>query len=390
MERIRRLKPGTVVVSPATGNRFRVANRLGEGGYGCTYRVQRLDSWDRRIENYCLKTTTDPESWHREALFGELLNRCERAVRMYDSFPLFPPTARHGVLYCLVFEYAEHGTIRDHLASTKQGWSPVRARREMVALLKLLDQLHGAGALHRDITPMNVFVCKNKKLKLGDFGLARHVLAGKMMMASAFTPFFVSKRMAEGERRYWLPSDDVFQMGQLLAMLLRGDADSLISVKDVSKLPCNDDLHAIVAKAICARRNRFGTALDMLCALQGHDYSEAKRLESLEGKTVVFSGPLSIRRFDAEVLVRQAGASISEQVTSRVNVIVQGRRSHDYVMRHKGSNYWRRRSSSARAADLHHQRARVLQAGLAKQAATATEPTRTIRRGASRMTGRLC
>ena len=46
---------------------------------------------------------------------------------------------------------------------------------------------------------MNVFVCKNMKLKLGDFGLARHVLAGKLVAASAFTPFFVSKRMAEGE-----------------------------------------------------------------------------------------------------------------------------------------------------------------------------------------------
>ncbi len=337
MQRMRKLKTGTVVESPATGNRFIIANRLGEGGYGCAYRIQRLDSWDRRIQNYCLKTTTDPESWHREAYFGELLNGCERAIRVHDSFPLFPPTRRHGVLYCLVVEYAEHGTIRDHLASTHVGWSPVRARREIVALLKLLDQIHGAGALHRDITPMNVFVCKNMKLKLGDFGLARHVLAGKRVTASAFTAFFVSKRMAEGERRYWLPSDDVFQMGQLLAMLLRGDADSLISVKDVSKLPCNDDLHDIVAKAICARRNRFATALDMLRALQGHDYPDAQPLESLEGKTVAFTGPLSIRRFDAEVLVRQAGASISDQVTSRVNVIIQGRRCHDYVTRHKGS-----------------------------------------------------
>jgi serine/threonine protein kinase len=337
MQRMRKLKTGTVVESPATGKRYLIANRLGEGGYGCTYRVQRLDSWDRRIQNYCLKTTSDPESWHREAYFGELLNRCDRAIRVYDSFPLFPPSRRYGVLYCLVVEYAEHGTIRDHLASTERGWSPFRARREIVALLKLLDQLHGAGALHRDITPMNVFVCKNKKLKLGDFGLARHALAGKMLAASAFTPFFVSKRMADGERRYWLPSDDVFQMGQLLAMLLRGDADSLISVKDVSKLPCQDDLHAIVAKAICARRNRYATALDMLRALQGHDYTEPKPLESLEGKTVVFTGLLSLRRFDVEVLARQAGASISDQVTSRTNVIIQGRRSHDYIMRHKGS-----------------------------------------------------
>jgi len=337
MLRIRKLKAGSVIESPVTGRRFRIANRLAEGGYGCTYLVERIDSRDRRMQNYCLKTTTDPESWHREAYFGELLNRSERAIRLYDSFPLFPESRRHGVLYCLVFEYAEHGTIRDHLASTKQRWSPDRARREIIGLLKLLDQFHGAGALHRDITPMNVFVCKNHKLKLGDFGLAQHVLAGKMLRAAAFTPFFVSKRMAEGERRYWLPSDDVFQMGQLLAMLLRGDADSLIAVKDVAKLPCEADLHAIVAKAICARRNRFATALEMLRALQGHEYPERQPLETLEGKTVVFAGPLSIRRFDAEVLVRQAGASISDQVTARVNVIVQGRRSHDYVMRHKGA-----------------------------------------------------
>jgi eukaryotic-like serine/threonine-protein kinase len=337
MQGMKRLKSGTVVESPVTGKRFLISNRLGEGGFGCTYRAQQLDSWDRRIKNFCLKTTTDPESWHREAYFGELLNHCERAIRLHDSFPLFPATRRYGLMYCLVFEYAEHGSIRDHLASTNKGWSPARARREIGALLKLLDQLHGAGALHRDITPMNVFVCKNHKLKLGDFGLARTVLAGKMLPASAFTPFFVSRRMAEGERRHWLPSDDVFQMGQLLAMLLRGDADSLITVKDASKLPGEDDLNAIVAKAICARRNRFATALDMLRALQGHDYPESKPLESLEGKTVAFSGLLSIRRFDAEVLVRQAGASISEQVTSRVNVIIQGRRSHDYVMRHKGS-----------------------------------------------------
>ncbi len=334
---MRKLKPGTVVQSPATGRRYLVAKPLGEGGYGCAYRVQRLDSLDRRIQNYCLKTTTDPESWHREAYFGEILNGCDRAIRMYDSFPLFPPTKRHGVLYCLVFEYAEHGTIRDHLEATKRGWAPDRARREIVALLKVVDQLHGAGALHRDITPLNVFVCKNGKLKLGDFGLARHVLAGKMVAASVFTPFFVSKRMAEGERRYWLPSDDVFQIGQLLAMLLRGDAESLITVKDVSKLPGNDDLHAIVAKAVCARRNRFATALEMLRALKGHDFAERQPLQSLEGKTVVFTGPLTMRRFDAEVLVRQAGASISDQVTRRVSVIVQGRRSHDFVMRHKSS-----------------------------------------------------
>ena len=132
-------------------------------------------------------------------------------------------------------------------------------------------------------------------------------------------------------------------MGQLLAMLLRGDAESVISAKDAGELPCKADLHGIVAKAICARRNRFATALDMLRALQGHDYPEPQPLQSLEGKTVAFTGLLSIRRFDAEVLVRQAGASISEQVTSRVNVIIQGSALTTTSRGTRARSFWPRR-----------------------------------------------
>ena len=148
---------------------------------------------------------------------------------MYESFPFFPdPKRRHEVLYCLVSELVESGTVHDHLASTRRPWSQRRAVQEIVALLKLLDRLHGAGALHRDITPMNVFLCENRHLKLGDFGIAKHVLAGRAATATAFNPSFVSNRMALGVQRYWLASDDVYQMGQLLGMLLRGDPHTLI------------------------------------------------------------------------------------------------------------------------------------------------------------------
>jgi NAD-dependent DNA ligase len=50
----------------------------------------------------------------------------------------------------------------------------------------------------------------------------------------------------------------------------------------------------------------------------------------------VFTGPLSLRRFDAKVLVRQAGGSISKDVTKQVDVLVQGGRSPRYLNGHKG------------------------------------------------------
>lgn len=333
---MRKIKAGTIIDSPVNGSRYRVAELLGEGGFGCAYRLHRLDAKERPIGELCLKVTLDPEGWHREAYFGELLKPCDRAIRMYESFPMFPPNKRQDIRYCLVFELAEYGTILDYLDSTRKPWSSKRATEEVVALLKLLDRLHGTGALHRDITPMNVFVCRNRLLKLGDFGIARHVLAGEQATASAFNGWFVSAKMAQGRQRYWLASDDVYQMGQLLAMLLRGDPHNLIEEQHVKQLACDDELRGIIAKAIGPRKSRYENASEMLRALKGDHDSAGSCVDSLVGKTVVFTGPLPLRRFDAEVLVRQAGGSVADDVTERVDVLVQGGRSPHYSNGHKG------------------------------------------------------
>ncbi|HJZ54295.1 MAG TPA: protein kinase [Gemmataceae bacterium] len=333
---MRKIKSGTIIGSPGSGYRFQVAELLGQGGFGCAYRVHLLDAKGRPIGELCLKVTLDPEGWHHEAYFGELLRRCDRAIRMYESFPLFPARTGQDILYCLVFELAEGGTIWDYLDATRKPWSSRRAAEEITALLKLLDLLHGTGALHRDITPMNVFVCGNRRLKLGDFGIARHVLAGKQATASVFNPGFVSVKMAQRARRYWLASDDVYQMGQLLAMLLRGNPYDLIAEQDVKDLPCDDELKRIIAKAVGPRKSRYENACEMLRALKGDHGSKGPCVDSLAGKTVVFTGPLSLPRFDAEVLVRQAGGSVADDVSKRVDVLVQGGRSRFYSKGHKG------------------------------------------------------
>jgi NAD-dependent DNA ligase len=191
--------------------------------------------------------------------------------------------------------------------------------------------------LHRDITPVNVFVCKGKRLKLADFGIAKHVLAGRQGTASAFNPFFAPDLMAKGLQRYWLASDDVYQMGQLLAMLLRADPNTVISERDVESLACDEALKTIISSAICPRKTRYANANEMLRALRGDVEIVQPNVTSLDGKTVVFTGPLSsLRRFDAEVMVRQLGGSIKADVSALIDVVVQGARSRKYSNGHKG------------------------------------------------------
>src|SRR4051812_10382598 len=112
---MRAFKSGEVIKSPVSGEFYRIADLLGRGGFGSAYRLSLLDKKGNPTEELCLKTTQDSQSWHRESYFGELLRTCDRAIRMHESFPLFPATKRHDVTYCLVFELAECGTVRDYL-----------------------------------------------------------------------------------------------------------------------------------------------------------------------------------------------------------------------------------------------------------------------------------
>lgn len=309
-----------------TQRRYRLGPVIGVGGYGKAYQARDLTN----DADVCLKYTYDQLSWHREAYFGELFRRAPRVIQLYDSFPVMPKSGRGRIRYCLVLELAPFGAVADYLQRTGQGWPEARASREIMALLRVLDQLHGGSATHRDITPFNIFVCKTGVLKLGDFGIARHELAGRPSKPEAFNPDYVTRGIIDAEHRAWEAVDDVYQMGQLLAMLVLGEAKT-VRLEQLRKSRISPELKAIIKRAIGPRSSRYPDAWEMLQALRGDPIPPPSRLESLRGKRVVFAGPLSITRLDAEVLATCAGAEVLRRVTRSADVLVQGRRRAEGV-----------------------------------------------------------
>ncbi len=71
----------------------------------------------------------------------------------------------------LVFEFLEGGSLRDLL---KRGQLPYAEALQLgITLADVLDHIHGAGILHRDIKPGNIGFTATHVPKLMDFGLAR-------------------------------------------------------------------------------------------------------------------------------------------------------------------------------------------------------------------------
>ena len=234
------LFPGEVVESPEGGGRYRIDGLLGAGGFGQAFRARRLVRSTRVPPVVCIKASLHIDGWVRETYFGRLLDGHPRAIRVFDAFPLVRPGNR--VLYCLVLEYARHGDLRAFLARTGRAWRESAARREVAGLLQVLAKLHRGQLLHRDLTPMNVFVCDREALKLADFGIVRQQGDRRGVAARTHNPLAAPEEIAKRAVPMWQARDDVYQVGQLIGMLVKVDARARIRTGEVSGLACSDHL----------------------------------------------------------------------------------------------------------------------------------------------------
>jgi serine/threonine protein kinase len=340
---------GQVVTSPETRLEYRIERLLGQGGFGQVYLAERLGRSTLVPDTVCIKVSRHIDAWLREAYFGRLLDGHARAIRVFDVFPLMmsavavdpkerrqgvpvdPKERRQGVpvdgvLYCLALEYARHGDLSAFLRRDSRGWTESVTRREIAGILEVLGKLHRGQLLHRDLTPLNVFVCETRHLKLGDFGIVRQQSDRRGITARTMNALTAPSEMLSRVAPKWQARDDVYQVGQLLAMLTKGDASTRIRTSDIRTLPCSDHLKEIIHRCIGERRKRYENANELIEALRNPPASlRAGVLRSLKGVHLTFTGILRTRRSDAAAAARRAGAIVHSGPSSHTTVVVRGR-----------------------------------------------------------------
>ena len=318
------LLPQQVVSSPETKLQYRVDSLLGQGGFGQAYLATRLTHSRGVPRVVAVKASELIDGWLREAYFGRILEGNARAIRVYDAFPL---TREDGsVLYCLALEYARHGDLRSFLERTRKGWAEKTARREIAGILQVLGSLHRGQMLHRDLTPMNVFVCEDGTLKLGDFGIVRHQSDRRGIRTRTLNPWGVPSEIRDAAAPKWQARDDVYQVGQLIGMLIKGSAKARIKTGEVRRFRCTDHLKEIVYRCIGERGKRYESAHELIEALT-HPPAPLKvgRLRSLKGVHLAFTGILTRTRSEAARAAKRAGATVHGAPSVKTTVVVRGR-----------------------------------------------------------------
>lgn len=85
-------------------------------------------------------------------------------------------------------------------------------------ICRALEQCHSRGLLHRDIKPENIFLDKEGRFKLGDFGIARRLEGGSTYLTTVGTPLYMAPEVALGT--HYDAAADIYSLGLVLYRLL--------------------------------------------------------------------------------------------------------------------------------------------------------------------------
>ena len=207
------LRPGNMLAG-----RYRIEGELGKGGMGRVFAALDTKLGRRVAVKIVTAAAQDPARLRR----FEQEARSAGALEHPNVLAVYDLGEQDGVPF-LVTELLEGHTLRTVISTG--GLTPPEVQSIAQQLAHGLAAAHARGVVHRDLKPENLFLTKDGRLKILDFGLARlsspdegtreHLTVTGAIFG---TPGYLSPEQARGERAG--PPSDVFSAGAILYEML--------------------------------------------------------------------------------------------------------------------------------------------------------------------------
>jgi len=300
---------------------YEILSPLGSGGMGEVYRAK-----DTRLERtVALKVL--PEEFFEDK---ERVARFEREAKLlaalnHPGIAVIYSFEEISGRHLLVQELLEGGTLRDEL-----GNGPMAAKKTVEIALQIargLAAAHEKGVVHRDLKPENVFLTKDDRVKILDFGLAKISRQDESAekLTSAGTLSAVTKAgVVLGTVAYMSPEQvrgesvdqrsDIFSFGTIVYEMISGKnpfrrdtpPETMTAIlKDEPSPPSETPSLSLIAARCLEKRKerRFQSTEDLAFALDSISKGPAS-----SGLAQLASAPVAKRQFRTRWIALTAAA----------------------------------------------------------------------------------
>lgn len=177
-----------------------IIKALGQGQFGKAYICHHED--EEETQTHVLKqmdlNLLNEHDMKAAILEAELLRKLSSPciVKYIDSFVIENKLS-------IVMEHCDGGDLETLIEMRKKNnqlFQEGEIKNVLCQIAIALEYCHDRNIFHRDIKTQNIFLCKNGRVKLGDFGVSKQMNDSNMMaQTQTGTPYYLSPEICNGE-----------------------------------------------------------------------------------------------------------------------------------------------------------------------------------------------